>query len=370
MALQDLTPQLRTRLRRVERVVGIFVILATLLLLTGFVYYVYHTAKSKGWWLLHVPYYTLMDSAAGLKIGDPVKLMGFDAGKITKITPNGPEDYFNVTIEFSIKEPYHGYLWTDSRVKVASAGFLGSRFLEVTKGGTSGTTNAVHATYTGTKSDLKIWIEPDKKNGLPGHYELYSNYTNSPKAFWLLADEPPALTEQLSRVITLVEQALPNILNLTNQVSGALTNSSGLLTSLQQTITNVNPLITNLVAISAQLRNPQGSLGDWLIPAQLNQRLQTTLSSANATINTADTNLNLLAGNLNHTLLNLADLTSNLNAQVQANSLMLSEISSLVVNADDFLQGLRRNWFLKASFQTGTNIPLQGIVHPGVGGAK
>jgi len=45
MALQDLTPQLRTRLSRLERVVGIFVVLATLLLLAGLGYYVYSTAE-------------------------------------------------------------------------------------------------------------------------------------------------------------------------------------------------------------------------------------------------------------------------------------------------------------------------------------
>lgn len=38
MAVQDLTPQLRTRLSRVERAVGWFVILATLLLLASFAY--------------------------------------------------------------------------------------------------------------------------------------------------------------------------------------------------------------------------------------------------------------------------------------------------------------------------------------------
>jgi hypothetical protein len=49
MALQDLTPQLRTRLSRMERAVGWFVFLATALLLFGFGYYIYNVAESKGW---------------------------------------------------------------------------------------------------------------------------------------------------------------------------------------------------------------------------------------------------------------------------------------------------------------------------------
>jgi hypothetical protein len=63
MALQDLTPQLRTRLSRMERAVGWFVALAMALLAFGFVYYVYHTAERKGWFLTKAPYYTFADRA-------------------------------------------------------------------------------------------------------------------------------------------------------------------------------------------------------------------------------------------------------------------------------------------------------------------
>ena len=51
MALQDLTPQLRTRLNRVEKAVGWFVLLAVSLLLFGFGYYAYNTAQRKGWFI-------------------------------------------------------------------------------------------------------------------------------------------------------------------------------------------------------------------------------------------------------------------------------------------------------------------------------
>ncbi len=61
MALQDLTPQLRTRLSRMERAVGIFVGLAAVLLLSGFFYYLYHTAVRKGWFLTKATYYTTLE---------------------------------------------------------------------------------------------------------------------------------------------------------------------------------------------------------------------------------------------------------------------------------------------------------------------
>src|SRR5439155_11819157 len=136
MALQDLTPQLRTRLSRMERAVGWFVLLATGLLVFGFGYYAYHTAERKGWFKTKAPFFTFADRATGLKVGDPVNLMGFDVGQITRIETQPPEDYLHaVYVEFEIVSPYYGYLWTEgSRAKVTTADLLGKRVLEVTKG--------------------------------------------------------------------------------------------------------------------------------------------------------------------------------------------------------------------------------------------
>jgi len=122
MALQDLTPQLRTRLSRMERAVGWFVVLAMALLAFGFVYYVYHTAENKGWFLTKAPYYTYADRATGLKIGDPVMLMGLAVGQITRMEPMPPEEFHhNIYVEFHIKAPYYGYLWTEGSRATSSA---------------------------------------------------------------------------------------------------------------------------------------------------------------------------------------------------------------------------------------------------------
>lgn len=379
MALQDLTPQLRTRLSRMERAVGVFVLMATLLLLAGFAYYLYNTAQRKGWLITHAPYFTFLRSATGLKEGDPVRLMGFDAGDITKITPMPPsEPEWNVYVEFRIRSPYFGYLWDDSRVKITSGDFLGNRFLEVTKG-----TNG-HATYqVDNKESAELRpdsiitaIYDDRKTNyitLNRNFEKFDEKKREwikASPYWLVAEESPALTDRLEMVISDVQRALPGVLSLTNQLSDTLAKSSTLLGRVNDTVAGVQPLVTNLAAISERLRDPHGSLGEWIIPTNINNQLQTTLVSANATLRTADTNLNTLSANLNQTLFQLADITSNLNSQVQANSLMLTEISSLVVNADDLVQGIKRNWLLKSSFRPTTNQPLRSIVKPGTGGAQ
>ena len=61
MALQDLTPQLRTRLSRMERAVGLFVVIAAGLLLFGFGYYIYTTAERKGWFKTKAPFFAFTD---------------------------------------------------------------------------------------------------------------------------------------------------------------------------------------------------------------------------------------------------------------------------------------------------------------------
>ena len=110
MALQDLTPQLRTRLNRMERAVGWFMFIATGLLLFGFGYYIYSTAQRNGWFKLKAPYYTYANNANGIKVGDPVMLLGFPAGRVLEIEPmparGKPGSEHEVFISFEIVEPF------------------------------------------------------------------------------------------------------------------------------------------------------------------------------------------------------------------------------------------------------------------------
>ncbi|MCX6898632.1 MAG: MlaD family protein [Verrucomicrobia bacterium] len=355
MPLQDLTPELRTRLSRVERAVGAFVLLATLLLLTGFVYYLRHTAERKGWFIPKVSYYTYLHTGHGLKAGDPVKLMGFDVGEITRVEAMPPFEEYDVFVEFRVKSPYYGYLWTDSKVKVAAADFLGGRYLEVTKG--------VSGKATVREENQNLLLLADAGKGL---YEPVAKQ----KHYGLEAVESPAVTDQLQAMVAKVEAALPGILGITNRVNDVLTSATIAITNLDATVLGARPVLTNLAVITSQLRDPRGSLGEWLIPTNINRQVQTTLTSANTTIVTANTNMVEIAAVLKRTLEDSAQITSNLNAQVQANSLILNKISALVIHSDELMQGLKRNWLLKSSFTGVTNEPVKSIVVPAIGGGK
>ncbi len=416
MALQDLTPQLRTRLSRMERAVGWFVLLAAALLVFGFGYYIYHTAQRKGWFLTKAPYFTLLDRATGLRVGDPVKLMGFEVGQITRITAQPPYEPYNVYVEFEIKSPFYGYLWTEgSRARISAADLLGKRELEVTKGLGGTPTYVFHPLRQVPLEELRQLPSPEKWKLAEDIYELdqanilvhaltplspevtarlrsvgraevwlldtreerkfmtavwndragrYEPYAADSSPYWLRADETPALTEQLEKLVVLVEEALPGIFALTNRLALVLDNTALLTSNFNAVAMDTRPAVSNLTALSAQLRG-EGALGDWLLSPDVRTQLEQSLTNANTVltnVNTVlthtDANLAALAESLARSLDNLADITSHLNTQVAANTNLLTAISDAIVHADDLIQGLKRHWLLRSAFRTReTNAP-------------
>src|SRR3974390_833582 len=391
MALQDLTPQLRTRLSRMERAVGWFVMLAVVLLAAGFIYYMYNTAERKGWFRTKAPYFTFAETATGLKPGDPVTLMGLPVGQITRMEPMPPENFqYNMYVEFELNAPYFGYIWTKgSPAVVAPASLLGSRTLEVTKGTNGYPTYVFHPLRTLTLSEAKNLPDPtnylmaeevlalDETNLIAKPLQPLTNliaiaeagYSNidvmvasirqkvmtgiwndedgrydpyrKGEKYWSHATETPAATEQLQGLIAQVQRSLPGVFNLTNQLATVLSNSANLTSNLNVIAVTARPAVSNLTVVLEQLNRP-GALGEWVLPPNILRQLETTLDTANGSLTNANTNLTMLASNLNQSLENLASMTANLNEQVISNPTLLRGLSDAIVHADQFIQGLKR----------------------------
>jgi len=389
MALQDLTPQLRTRLNRMERAVGWFVVLAVLLMVFGFAYYLQNTAQRRGWFLQKITYQTCVSSGAGLKIGDPVKLMGFDVGEITAIIPNDPDSFYNITIRFRVKLDqynYPGYIWSDSKVRVNAGDLLGGRFLEIVKGvnglpTTLPPTNRVSAgvlrrpaVQTAIEERLLALEREDaaqaQRAGNPPkpqaqlvaqvmaqlNQEARRNppayYTNdfADNIYFLEPVESPAVTDRLEQLVAQVEQALPDILGLTNRIATVLDNGANLASNWNVLALQAQPAASNLSALAGQLRGP-GALGQWALGTNGQHNLDAVLGNTRTVVANADTNLALIVGKLAQSLDHLAGITSNLNAQVQANTNLLGSISQAVVDADELVQGLKRHWLFRSAFR-------------------
>lgn len=336
MSLEANPNRFQPQLSRSEKLVGIFVGTALLLLTGAFVFYLVHTAEKRGWFVTKAPYFTFVRSATGLEVGEKVKLMGFDVGEITLIEAMpANQPVYDVYVEFNIRSPYYGYMWTDSRVRVVAGDLLGGRYLEVTKG------------ILGAAS------YEEKDGQIVGMHdgETYQPITPETKPFWLQADESVAINDRLDSLLADVQKALPTVFALTNQISGVLSNVNQLTLNANQMSTHANTTMENLATISSGLTNPDGSLGQWFLPTNINQEVESTIAQAGTTLSSADQNMTLAVSNLSLTLTTVANLTSNLNSQVEVNSNILAEVSSVVVTANDFMTKLRDHWLLRSAFK-------------------
>ena len=104
----------------------------------------------------------------------------------------------------------------------------------------------------------------------------------------------------------------------------------------------------------AQMNQP-GALGEWLFPTNINQKLDAFLGNT-------DTNLVAVAEGLTKSLNNLANITSNLNNQVQVNTNILSQISKAIVDADDFVQGMKNFWLFRSAFRSENTNKIERVI--------
>lgn len=348
----------------VERAVGLFVFLAFLLLAGGFGYYLYFTAVRKGWFLPKAKCHTFLSNAEGFKVGDPVKMFGFPIGEITEVKAMEPFSAVgNVYVQFVVQGENIGYIWNDSKVRVFSADFLGKRSFELVPGGTSGTTN-LHASFKQDKQGrvLQVWTQNHWYS--PDGQGKYIDYPHDSKGYTLFPEESPALGERLDQVASKVETGLPGLFALTNDARLAVQRLTELTRKLEATADAAQPTLSHLESITSRLRDPEGSLGRWLIPSNVQAEVHRALTNANEvlaqaekTMASADSELRTLSASLLLSLDQLSGLTSNLHVQVRSNTNLLSDIASAVRNADEFVQGMRKHWLLRSAFKGSTNAP-------------
>ena len=157
-----------------------------------------------------------------------------------------------------------------------------------------------------------------------------------PQGIALPPDEAPALAQRVEELVAELQQALPRV---TGKLDGVLDNTQRLTADLDVLATKAHPVVSNLDAITTNLRNPKGSLGEWLLPPDLRTRLEGTLE-------TVDGNL----ARLSRTLEETQAVAGSLRGQLEANRHVLGDVSDLVRDTDDLVQGLKRHWLLRGAF--------------------
>ena len=151
-------------------------------------------------------------------------------------------------------------------------------------------------------------------------------------------------------MVSQMQAALPGILALTNKIAAVLGNAADATSNLNRTIVSAQPLLSNIADISGQLRVPGGPI-IWALGTNSDLQVQTALTNADILLAHLNTNVDQVTLQIGMTLDNVANITSNLNAQVQANPNMLYGISKMVKDSDDLVQGLKRHWLLRSAFK-------------------
>jgi len=354
MALNDLTPQLRTRLGRVERLVGIFLLTTGILMLGVFAYFLRHTAVERGWFLTKVPYYTYVGDATGLQVGTPVTMMGFNIGEVTLVDQMPMDAWYltnnyNVFIGFKVRDPYEGYILTDSVVRVGAGDLLGARSLEVTRGRAGLPTVKMAKDQPLLMLSDAFRYEPSLTN------RTYVSLERAKNGFWLSAEEAFPIQQRLTDIANSVNAALPGIFGLTNQVVSSLRNLDLLMLSLRDTLPKVEGLMADvrgtLKSVDPLLRTP-GGIGDLLVPTNLNTQLTTTLSN----LNPGTGPIGLTLSNLNLRMADVGMTLSNVNQQLQSNTNLLRDtslVSSNVASLASTLETLfKRHWLFRSAYKT------------------
>ncbi len=376
MALQDLTPQLRTRLRKVEWMVVLFLGGTTLLMLASLGWFIFRTGEARGWWVDEVPYYTFVGDATGIKVGTPVHMMGFKVGEVTKVDALPLDqlrswDYyqtnqFRAFVGFKVrdKEPsrYPGYIGSDSRVKLGGfpVEIAGGVVLEISVGSMGGTltTTNLEGGRIGVLSDKFAYDELSGKKDSPNR--RYLPLSETEKGYYLPLDQSETLLAQVQQVLakvrgigTKVDAALPG---LTEELYLTLTNVHAITAQLRP---NVGPpgalgamvLPTNLVARFGQA----GGLGDLVLPTNLNAQLIATLAAVPGAISNLDqrtASLGLLITNLVKGTAPLGNAITNLDLTIDnMRSNTVPQATALLRTLDSFVEGMKRHWLFRGAFK-------------------
>ncbi|MCW5558018.1 MAG: hypothetical protein KIT22_09350, partial [Verrucomicrobiae bacterium] len=185
------------------------------------------------------------------------------------------------------------------------------------------------------------------------------------QGFWLRASESQPLQNRLTEIATTVNQALPQVFGLTNQIAATLSNLASVSAQLDAAMPKVGAAVDSMNGLVADLRpafQAPGGIGDLLLPTNLNQQLLLTLSN----LDPGSGPIALTLSNLNGRMSDVGVALSNVNLQLGQNTNLLADANQLTRNVGSLAQTietlLTRHWLFRSAFKT--NKPSPRTVNP------
>lgn len=287
--------------------------------------------------------FSYVDNAGGLRNGAPVRLQGVDIGNVTGIRVVPEKSPTPVEIRMKVNDRYSGFLRTDSRVELSTAGVLGETFVDIDSRGATGT-----AVQDGTT--LQAQAVPDLQDVVRSSQTTLQNVD--------------ILLKRADRIMSAVEsgqgsvgkliydkQLYVNLNNAVLQVQGILADinngkgSIGKLLKDETLYTKLNDSIDRLNGLVEGVNAGEGTLGKLVKDPTLYNNANQTIAKANELM----TNINqgkgalgkfasdeAFARKLETTITNLNEIVARLNAG-EGSAGMLLHNPSLYNNADQML---------------------------------
>ncbi|GAB4315224.1 MAG: hypothetical protein Kow0059_07210 [Candidatus Sumerlaeia bacterium] len=226
---------------------------------------------------------------SGLEVGAKVKVYGYDAGQVKRISyQSGP---YPVEVLLQIRKDIR--LYPDCRVSIVTMGLIGDTIVEIAAGG----------------PESGPPLGPDDKI-----------YGISPFDFQDLVNYTPAILDNISRTLTSVQQIIADEQNR-QSLANILRNTDGLtsvaLSLMQANRERINTTLENLHDISQSLNEAVVELKQ--VTSSLNERVDRSMNKLDTSLDTMNRETQSVAGNLNTTLGDIRQTAAGLNSLIEQN---------------------------------------------------
>jgi len=333
--------------RHADKFVGLFILIAVIFLGSSLVV----TSINSRWFARDYEYFSRFFSASGLSVGMPLKLRGFEIGKIKKITLN---DQNKVDVTLVIYDTYINKVTENSVIELTSNPL-----------GLGGGLNF----YPGISSDslLEEFSYIPSNQSKEGKDLLLSDKVDAPGG----EDAINALMENINPILLGIDNMVVSMTGIMNQVETALDGNQsgplgGMLANLETTTSEINTVLPavngilievqkmteSLTVLMSQLEDPKGLIPKLLDPSG---SLDTILNDNNALYNHIDGILSEIFTNLD----NLSSMTNDLKGITPELNSVLDETTGAIREGKKVLEGLSNNPLLKKGISTEPNVTYQ-----------
>lgn len=248
---------MKFKIRYAEQITGIFVLIAILFVALVMIL----MGVNQRWFKNDPDFYSIFDSAEGLKLGMSIKLKGFQIGTVNKILLL---DNNRVEIRFSIFENYHEKVRENSILQLSSnpLGLGGGLLLYPGRYATSPLPDGSYIPSSDFAEGKKLIAD--------GLVEI-----NESDAVSLLLDDVSTILGNANAAVISLDELLVSVTDTlegrnTGPVGGTIDNVESITdrfdASMGELTEQLNGTLANIESLSEELADPQGFLSDVVAP--------------------------------------------------------------------------------------------------------